>query len=118
MRRKPMNPADEPLNGMNPAWSIDEKVEWALQFAGELTPTAREQLRADTRLQFEFPDEYVAYRDTWTRRGKKRALARKVIAHSKSLVAVHKVTRGLSPRDRKGLVVRHCPDPESNVVCL
>lgn len=61
---------------------FDEIRDQALEDAGEISEGARLLLIEDLRLRFQFPDEHVAYIDTWKIVGKKRQLMRRVLAHS------------------------------------
>lgn len=100
----------EPKVKRGSAW--DQFLQHALQAAGDLTPQARELLRNDLRLQFDFPGKYVAYRDRWKKHGKKATLIRQVLAHGPSPLHLQKVLTTLSGRERAQVMLRYVTDPQ------
>lgn len=91
--------------------SWDLTLRQALAEAGDLPPEARERLREDLRLQFDYPGEYVAYLDSWKTQRQTRRLLRRVIAHSLSLKDLYEALAALSPKERANVVLHYAVDP-------
>jgi hypothetical protein len=61
----------------------------------------------DQALQMNYPGEYVAYQDFW----EPPVLRREVLAHDRSLKAVHDALAGLSDRELDSVEVAYCDEP-------
>jgi hypothetical protein len=84
MSRKKKQPAgDTAKNGPQAKpMSREEFLAYALSRSGDkLSVAARQNLEANYGLQYDYPDEYVVFRDHWEGTGRKRRLVREVLAH-------------------------------------
>lgn len=91
----------------------EQFLQHALRAAGDLSPQAQELLRNDLRLQFDFPGEYVAYRDQWKKHRKKPTLVRQVLAHGSSPLHLQNVLSTLPPQERAQIMLRYMSDPHA-----
>jgi len=94
----------------NPKW--EEALQNLVREYGHLPPQAFARLREDVRLQFEYPDQYVAYIDSWQRTGSGRQLVRKVIAHSACYADVYEQFVRLPADIRAKVELHYMIDPE------
>jgi hypothetical protein len=93
-----------------------EKVcEQALRNAGKVSPAARDRIREDLRLRFQFAGEYVAFIDRWKVQGKVRRLCREVLGHSPSLKAVQDAIAAAPAKDRPKVMVDFADDPDDGM---
>lgn len=95
---------------------VDEALRLALQQTPGLHPDGQAILREDFRLQVEYPNEYVAFIDSWKTQKNGRQFVRRIIAHAKSLPPIHKAIAALSPKDQKRVVLRFASDPYPEVL--
>ena len=89
----------------------DDALETLLANAGDLSATARSGLRADLRLQLEYPDRYVAYLDAWTGQGEGRRLTRRVVADAPTLPELHALLARLPADVRARATLEYVLDP-------
>jgi hypothetical protein len=84
-RKKPQATPDTAKNGARERpMSREDFLEFALSVVKakeKLTLAAEQNLRANFGLQYDYPDQYVVFRDHWEGTGRKRRLVREVLAH-------------------------------------
>ncbi|HYT89661.1 MAG TPA: hypothetical protein VEL76_13220 [Gemmataceae bacterium] len=82
-RKKQQAQQDTTKNGPQAKpMSREEFIAYAISRSGDkLSAAARQNLEANYGLQYDYPDEYVVFRDDWEGAGRKRRLIRRVLAH-------------------------------------
>jgi hypothetical protein len=96
--------------------TLEEAVQNLLRGAPADLPAATvARIREDTRLQFDYPGETVAYVDTWKGRGQHRRLTREVVAHAADVAAFYQRFDRLSEDLRARATVCYVTDPDQLV---
>jgi hypothetical protein len=93
--------------------SLEEATEILMRGIPEkLRNSVKDRVRADAKLQFDYPDEFVAYLDTYTGRGRNRRFSRQILAHSHSEIEVMEEYLRLPEEIRNQAEVHYIRDPE------
>src|SRR5438874_1059183 len=104
-RKKQQAPPGATKNGP-PArpMSREDFLEFALSVVKakeKLSLAAEQNLRANFGLQYDYPNEYVAFLDDWEGKGRNRRLIRRLVGHSPDMKTVSDLILKLPPEDHK-----------------
>src|SRR5437867_7972942 len=91
VQRKALGPVRSDFNDI---------LEEAMNLGKDRDPEAQALLKENVRLQCIYPEQYVAYIDSWSVLGNVRSLCRRVVSHSPRLKEIHAALAQLSPADR------------------
>ena len=108
---KPRSVVNRSRKKRAPEW-FERLAQQAVDEARDLGPAAQAHVRANCRLQIDYPGEYVAYIDTWTGQGKNLRFRRKILAHADSMGDLHDKLAKLPPRVRSKATFEYVDDPE------
>lgn len=81
-----------------------------------ISARARAVLRANQRLQKEFPGQYVAYLEAWRRSGSGARLVRRILGHGASMKEVNAALANLSARDRARVMMQYVDDSPADAI--
>jgi hypothetical protein len=84
----------------------------------KLSSAGRQNLQANFELQYDYPDEYVAFFDEWEGEGRKRRLNRRLLGHSPDMKVIGDLIVSLSPEDRPRVQFQYVHDPFTREVRL
>jgi hypothetical protein len=84
----------------------------------KLSSAGRQNLQANFELQYDYPDEYVAFFDEWEGEGRKRRLHRRLLGHSPDMGVISDLIVSLSPEDRLRVQFQYVHDPFTGEVLL
>lgn len=96
----------------------EEFLEFALSAAEKeqkLSHAARVNLRANYEVQYDYPNEYIAFLDDWSGKGRNRRLDRRIVAHSTDMKTVSDAIAKLSHEDRCRIQFLYVDDPFTDV---
>jgi hypothetical protein len=96
---------------MSPQTRLDAAVLDALRYCpADISDEQRLLVRADLRLQFDYPGQYVAFLDEWSGAGSARTLSRLVIHAGPNYQDVWEATR-THPRAEE-IIYEYADDPD------
>src|SRR4051794_31673646 len=112
-RKKPQPQPDATTNGQpERPMTREDFLEFALSIINEkLSSAARQNLLANFGLQYDYPNEYVAFLDDWEGEGRKRRLIRRLVGHSPDVKTVSDLISQLPPEDQKRINFVYADDP-------
>lgn len=99
--------------------SKEEFLELAFSVVKDkLTSAARQNLQANFELQYDYPNEFVAFLDDWEGEGRKRRLVRRLVGHSPEMKPVSSLVAALPKEDQLRVQFVYAEDPFTNEIRL